>query len=240
MSSAPMPELKERIVREVSAVPSRTRRQFAVLTTITLGLGLVLAFATWAVLGTIFHRGEGFGPIHLGGIREVGGVDVWTQRPLGLVLSALFTAVLISTVNLWAALDRGRSTVGRPRVWLAASASSAPVLLFSAQFGLSSLFPGQTVPWPGRTGNPCLAISLLVGLWPLLAMAVARRSTDPVHPAMTGAAMGVAAGGVSWVLVDLFCPVGHWMHLLYGHVLPIAILAVVGVVLGNSLVRFRA
>jgi hypothetical protein len=39
------------------------------------------------------------------------------------------------------------------------------------------------------------------------------------------------------VLVDLWCPVSYLPHLLLGHLLPIAVLAAVGALVGGRLLR---
>jgi hypothetical protein len=44
---------------------------------------------------------------------------------------------------------------------------------------------------------------------------------------------------MAWLLVDLWCPVGHFGHLLVGHVLPIALLVVGGALLGRRYVAVR-
>jgi hypothetical protein len=46
-------------------------------------------------------------------------------------------------------------------------------------------------------------------------------------------------GGLCWVLLDLWCPVGYPRHLLIGHVGPALVLAGIGAVLGRSLLAMR-
>jgi hypothetical protein len=62
----------------------------------------------------------------------------------------------------------------------------------------------------------------------LLATVFLRRRSDAVHPAAQGAALAVAFGMCATVLGDLWCPVGHLPHLLGGHILPVALLALLG------------
>ncbi len=78
-----------------------------------------------------------------------------------------------------------------------------------------------------------------MGVFPLLAMAFVRRNSDPNHPRLTGATLGVAAGACAWVFTDLWCPVAYVPHLLLGHVLPIMILAAAGALLGPWLIAVR-
>jgi hypothetical protein len=100
----------------------------------------------------------------------------------------------------------------------------------SAQFGL-------TDRWPERIGFRCLRFGIATGALPLFALLAAYRGTDPLKPATTGAAFGAGAGLASAALVDLWCPVAYVPHLLLGHVLPIALLAGLGTLLGWRLLR---
>jgi hypothetical protein len=94
------------------------------------------------------------------------------------------------------------------------------------------------VAWPERPGERCLALSLLVAAGPLLSFLAIRRGT-PVQPALNGAVIGFAAGAFAWVAADLWCPVGYVPHVLLGHVLPLAVLAGAGALLGRALLSPR-
>lgn len=52
--------------------------------------------------------------------------------------------------------------------------------------------------------------------------------------------MGVAVGLGAALPVDLWCPVAHPQHVLLGHVIPVALLALVGAVLGARWLSIRA
>jgi hypothetical protein len=62
-----------------------------------------------------------------------------------------------------------------------------------------------------------------------------RRRTDPVHPGIAGAVLGVTAGLAAGSLVDLWCPVGHIPHVLLGHILPLVLVALAGAWAGRRL-----
>jgi hypothetical protein len=104
-------------------------------------------------------------------------------------------------------------------------ALATPLALFGWKAAASAAVPGMMVPWPDRPGLRCLAVALECGIAPLAAFLVIWSRTQPANPRLTGVALGVAAGAVSWLLVDLWCPVGHAGHLLVGHVLPVVLLA---------------
>ena len=88
-----------------------------------------------------------------------------------------------------------------------------------------------------RIGLRCLRLSLAVAAAPFAALLAVRRGTDPLQPAVTGAVLGMASGAFAWVLVDLWCPVAYMPHLLLGHVLPIALLAIAGALAARALAR---
>jgi hypothetical protein len=79
-----------------------------------------------------------------------------------------------------------------------------------------------------------------MAVWPLVALVLTRRRTDPLHPSLTGAAIGSAVGASIWVLVDLNCPIAYLPHLLLGHVLPLVLITSVGAALGRRLIALRS
>jgi hypothetical protein len=88
-------------------------------------------------------------------------------------------------------------------------------------------------------GLKCFALTLAAALGPLVGLALVRRSSDPMHPIASGAALGVASGSCAGVMVVLWCPVTAPAHVAVGHVLPIVLLATVGAVLGHHLMAMR-
>jgi hypothetical protein len=127
--------------------------------------------------------------------------------------------------------------LGRPMGWLVAVCLVTPLSLFFWKLLVSASFEDMTLEWPERIGLKCLSLSVLFSLAPLLAFFWIRQGNAPVHPALTGAAMGIAAGGLGWVFVDLWCPVAFVPHLLLGHVLPMLALAALGAVHGWGFLR---
>jgi hypothetical protein len=79
-------------------------------------------------------------------------------------------------------------------------------------------------PW----GLRCLTVSAAVGLLVLLAFTAALRRSAPVASRLRGAAVGAAAGAWAGLSVFVFCPAVELRHLLVGHVLPIAVFTLVG------------
>jgi hypothetical protein len=160
-------------------------------------------------------------------------------RPVSFVIDTALGAALLALTTLVVALGRGHSTLGRSSSLLLGVALVAPFALFAWKCGVSAPFPDLMAPSPDRPGFRCLQLSCALSAWPLVALLLARRGTDPVHPRATGAAIGAAVGACSWVLVDLWCSVAYVPHLLLGHVLPVVVCTIAGAALGDILALRR-
>jgi Negative regulator of sigma F len=88
--------------------------------------------------------------------------------------------------------------------------------------------PGASLAELSPWGLRCLAIAVTVGLLVLVSLTAALRRSGPVASRLRGAALGAAAGAWAGLGVFLFCPATDHRHLLVGHVLPIAILTLLG------------
>lgn len=169
-----------------------------------------------------------------------------TGRPFSLMLETALGAASIAAVSVWTLAGRGNSMVGRSTKVLGIAGLATPLLLFLWKIGTSSQFQEAMGIGPmgpdglPRAGWKCLRLSLALGLAPLIAMVIVRRNSDPNHPRLTGASLGIAAAACSWVFTDLWCPVANIPHLLRGHLLPMAILAALGASLGHLLIAVRA
>ncbi len=208
-----MTDLKQRVLAAVAAEPSlarpeAARRRLAAL----VGAGLISL--------TIF--------LLAGGIQPKG-------RPMGLWAATSLGATAIAATVLLLALRRGRSMLGRSAPLLVGLALATPALLLAWKIALSTTFPGMTEAWPERPGFRCLCLALATGMAPATAFFYLWRGTAPAHPRLTGTALGTAAGAFVWVLVDLWCPVAHFHHLLLGHVAPLILLAAIGAAAGGLL-----
>lgn len=158
------------------------------------------------------------------------------ERPLSLLAAtALGAAALAIVVNV-IALGRGRSMLGRSKILLWGVAIVSPTALLAWKIGWTSHYAALG---PTRAGLKCLCLSLAMGAPPFVVALMARRSSDPLHPGATGAAVGAAVGAMVWVLVDFWCPVGRPLHLLIGHVLPCLLFIVGGAIAGRRHVALR-
>jgi hypothetical protein len=214
----PSPELKARVMAAAAQHPAPPRR--AVLRqTVALIVGSLLAALT-----VFFYSG---------GPRVTG-------RPIALVLGTAIGTAIVAAIALWAALGRGRSMLGRTRRLLLPIAVGSPSMILAWKMFWSAQYAGGLQEWSTRPGFRCLVLSLSIGLCPLVAFALARRGSDPIRPALTGFAAGVAIGCATALLTDLWCPVAYLPHLLLGHVLPIVILGALGAWLGGQVVALKS
>lgn len=208
---------KDRLFAEIRRHPSPTRGAWQVRAAWIVALSLAISLAIF---------------LDAGGIRAA-------PRPPELIVVTASGAAFFAALALVGALGRGALGLGRPRPTLLALMIGTPLLLLAWKWGWSMGDPANMVPWPDRPGLRCLELSLSSGLPLLLALALLWRDRDPVHGTLTGAAMGVAAGACSWVLIDLWCPVAYAPHLMIGHLLPMGLLTLLGALLGWRVIGLR-
>jgi hypothetical protein len=210
----PAPDLKRRVLAAVESAPALTQRAVRQRGWVTFAVCAVIALAIFA---------------EAGGIRTSGRPDllvVWTC--VGWIVAASAAAAL--------GVARGRSMLGRSSSALVVLIVALPLALPAWKIGVSALFgPQMTVAWPGRPGFRCLGLSLAMAAPLLLAFVVIRRRSDPVHPGIAGAVLGITAGVAAGTLVDLWCPIAYLPHVLLGHILPLVVVASVGAWVGRRL-----
>jgi hypothetical protein len=205
-------DLKARIMESVRRRPSPPRQEVTLRSTALLVSAAMAPFLTVMLLG----------------LKD--GVEA---RPSSLVVSTVGGAIVATLLAAWVAIGRGGRVLGRPRVSLVSVTIAAPVLFVGWKLLWSTMYSGMTDVWSDRPGVRCLALTLLFAAWPLLAMTIVRRASDPTHPGSLGAALGVAAAMYAGVLVELWCPVGYVWHVLLGHALPIALMGITGYLIGQ-------
>lgn len=210
-------ELRARTLELAKSRPSPSRSTLRLRRSLGVALLLLLPIAIfWA----------------FGGVRE-------GPRASELLLKTAAGAGLIALVASVAAFSRGGSMLGRSRRVLLAVVVLTPLALLGWKVGMSAPYPGMLAEWPGRHGLRCLLLSCSLSLVPLLGALFFLRRSDPVHPALRGMAIGAAIGSSSWVLVDLWCPVGNLSHLLLGHVAPLGLSVAIGALVGRRLLAPR-
>jgi len=205
-------DLEARVLESVLRTPSLTRRTARAWEWLLLPAGAIVA----VVLYRAFDGPE----------QGRGGRDAWFY-----VVAAMSWGA-VAALSLWGALGHGRGASWRSRSALLAWALGTPAALFGIMIALGSLDPAMMEIHPEKWGRMCLPLTLAAAALPMLALQVARRESDPVHPALSGAALGSACGAAAGVMVELWCPVSTPRHIALGHILPILLLAFVGALTG--------
>lgn len=210
-------DLRARVLERAAREQAPTRAQFTARRRVVLGVCVGISLLLFFVCG---------------GARS-------EPRPTKLMLETTLGSAALAIGVALLALDRGRSMLGRPRPWLALAVVSTPIALFAWRVLVTARYAGMTAEWTTRPGLRCFILSGALSIAPLLGLLWLRRGSDPVHPRLSAAALAAAAGAGSWVLVDLWCPVGYLPHLLLGHVAPIVVLTALAAVFGSRLIKLR-
>jgi hypothetical protein len=220
---APSAELRARVLAEAARIPSPTRVEYKRRVLLVAGIGAVATVALFMGMGGM---SAGTRPVEL----------IAFTVGFGLVAVAVLTRLSSSRSG-----EGGASMLGRPRsVLLSAVVGCAPVLAIVAVLA-AALWPEAAAPHVGGGVHlACGAMSVLQGALPLVVLIVPRRGTDPVHPAVTGAALGMTAGAWTVVMAYLRCPHAAAMHCVLAHVVPTLILTALGAVLGWVFLRVRS
>jgi hypothetical protein len=212
-------DLRARVLAEVARAPSPTRADYK---------RRIMLVATIGALATV--------SLFLG----MGGMSPGT-RPVEMIAFTVGFALVAAAVLTRLSSGERNSMLGRSRpLLLTAIVVTAPVLAVVALCA--------SMVWPHaaddhlETGThlACGAMSVLQGALPLLALLIPKRGTDPVHPAVTGAALGMTAGAWTVAMAYMRCPHGAALHCILAHVVPTLILTALGAGLGWLLLRVRA
>lgn len=218
VARAPSPELKASILSDLERSPSPTRSQ------VRRGAMAALGFCgLLAVVGV-------FAMQRLIGARAMEAVNRGRADLYVVIATAAFALLALAATMI--ALPR-KSMLGPPRIVTAAVAFGAPVLLLGMLMALNGFFPHAnltcvTAANSPRAGFVCMDVSLLLGVFPVLALIFARRGGLSVRPFEAGIGTGLAVGAWTGVGVTLSCECTNSSHVALGHVLPMVLLAVFG------------
>jgi|HubBroStandDraft_2_1064218.scaffolds.fasta_scaffold13277_2 hypothetical protein len=218
-ASEPPPELRVRVLEAIEREPIAPRVQGMRRRARIVALGFGVMVALTLAISMPKTRG----------------------RPLGYVQILVLVWTLIAVVATWAGVGRGRSMLGRPLHWQIATTLLTPVVL------LMSWLP-VTLHWPQTLADAstpfrhagCILGTFVLAAGPLVAFFRLRRRSDPVRPWLTGAAIGTAAAAWGAMAMPLVCGFTSPAHMLFGHLLPVLLIAGLGAALGERLVAVRA
>ena len=210
----PAPDLKRRVLAAVQTEPAPTQSAVRQRWWLTFAICAAIALAIFA---------------------EAGGVQTY-DRPGLLVVWTCVGWIVAASAAAALGVARGRSMLGRSTASLVTLIIALPLAVLAWKIGVTVPFgPQMMAPWPGRPGFRCLGLSLAMAAPPLVALVVIRRRSDPVHPGIAGAVLGITAGIAAGTLVDLWCPIAYLPHVLLGHILPLLVVALVGAWVGRRL-----
>jgi hypothetical protein len=211
-------DIKARILADIEAIPSPSRSTSYLYAWLVLPSSIIVAAALFFAFDGLNH-GRG--------------------RALWFFVASCAGWAAVAALSMWAAFMRGRSAVGRSRALLLAVAIGTPAVLFAMMFGLAAAHPEVTLVHPERIGFKCLGLTVAAAAFPLIALALIRQESDPVHPVATGAALGSACGASAGVMVEMWCPVASPQHVMVGHIAPIVFMALLGANLGARVIAMR-
>jgi hypothetical protein len=216
--SGPPDSLRARVLEDATRVPSPPRAATRRYDAATIAAGIALLAIVFAVIG---------------------GAD-FSTRPLPFLVLTLVGWVAIALLATWGGVGRGGSMLGRSaRVLVTVAVVTGPGLLAWMLLG-TSMYPG-TMGFPAsvRLHVACFASTVLMAVGAFAALVIVRRGTDPVHPRVSGAALGAVAGAWAGVMIDLHCPVSDTLHVAMAHLVPELVLALTGALLGRRLLGVR-
>jgi hypothetical protein len=158
------------------------------------------------------------------------------SKPRVLIVFCGLTGLLLAAT--FVALSRGPRGFGLGFVSLAAVAALvAPVYAALVLASPVHTDAGVTAVYISPLGGRCLAIAMIVGVLVLACFTVALRRSAPVASWLRGGTLGAAAGAWAGLGIFIFCPSGDPQHLLLGHVLPVAVLTLLGFIVIPRVIR---
>ena len=237
----PPEALKRRVLEATSRQPVRTRPARSLSGTVIAAFAAAATIAAYAAeLGWgQLRRGGGLdraaGAV-VSGLNSLLGLGASTVgRPAAAGVPIVLGTIVLAALATWLVLPARRSMLSPPRGRLWAIALGLPVLV-----GVWHLAWGTTYVDPfARVGWLCITLTLATAPWPFLAVYRASRRLDPRHPALTGAALGSAAGAWGAVMAAIWCPLSFGPHVLFGHVLPLVLSVGLGAAFGYRVFRVR-
>jgi hypothetical protein len=205
--------LKERVLAAAAATPSLTRRQGRRRSVWLAGISVTLGVAIFELVGGIAHS---------------------RARPLAVTVRLADGWALASAALTWLLGHTSAMRASVPRLLFAVTLA-CPVVLFAWM----GHFHGTYVEAPAYADWPCFVCTLVIAALPLASFLRQRSGLEPQHPDVLGGAAGAACGAWAGVLVLIWCPLTNPWHALAGHVAPIALMTMIGSVLGASTFGIR-
>jgi hypothetical protein len=213
------PDLRARILEAARSEPVPTRAMGARRRATVVAAGFALTAAVFVAISLPNLRG----------------------RPFSYVVALIVAWVPIAALATWAGVGQGRSMLGRAPMWQLATAVLTPEILMLSWIAVATRWPETLVDSSRALHHVrCIVVTLGFAVGPFVAFAFLRRRSDPLRPRLTGAAIGTAAGAWGAAILPLICGFTAPRHMLLGHLLPVVLMAALGLALGERLVAVRA
>lgn len=211
------PSLRDRILAQAKSEPVETRPKHVARSYGVVALGIALS------LGMFF---------------SMGGISVGDRSPKYLAAVFASGAVLLAVFGELAL--RRPSAAAPPTSRFVVSALGFPLGWAVATSALLFVWPlGGGEGHGPRHDAMCAALSVAMGIGPLVALVLVRRGTVFVASRWVGAALGAASLTWGSLLITLHCPCAEPMHLCLGHIVPAAIAGAVLGALGGRVLQFQ-
>jgi hypothetical protein len=185
--------------------------------------------ALWTAVALVFVC---VGLLHFGIRRDV--ATAWHSPGFLLRLALLVSTMWLSVVTAFRLAVPGREMRAWARWW--------PIVVLGA---LVAIAAGEVVSGAlfGTMGSPmrswtCVRKVAFVGTVPAVLAVVLIQRAAALEPRWT-ALLGVLAAGAAGALTsELACPIKTPIHIFLWHILPVALSAGIGVIVGSALVRW--
>lgn len=154
------------------------------------------------------------------------------QLPQAALLTVTVGVGLLAVSTLIVALAPGTRGLGASVTLLVALAAlTAPayaVVTMIAALGASpEILPAKN----------CFSMSMGFAAVALTGLTWALRRSVPAAPIARGALLGACAGAWAGLVIHLHCPCGDRLHILVGHVVPVAIFSILGALISPRFLR---
>lgn len=214
----PPPDVYARLraaMQEEKPLPPPVRPRWTVLALVSITLAVL------AVDGLLRHRAF---------------VRVDAESALGICLPSAIGAIAVALLTTLIAISGGRHGLGeRVSVLRWTAISVVPLSIIPMAFLVQ---PGQPVttqvhPW----GLPCLLMGTAIAALSLWILHRRLRASVPVSVGWRSATIGAAAGAWSGFGLLVHCPAVEIQHLVIGHLAPIAMFPILGVLIARRRIR---
>lgn len=152
------------------------------------------------------------------------------------VLPVLLCATLLVT---GAAGALGSAIPGRTSWWFAGAVVIAALAVWSADLALrlAATLPDSARAWGDSPWVKCFGFTVAVSVLPSLVLIRLVRAGWPVQPRATTAMIFVSGASTAALTTTLECPSQAPLHVLLGHLLPVIVLAAIGVTAARALLH---